>query len=142
MKKILVSISVVLVLLCGETSARWYYISDGQRDPREVLLGFSRGVSNFTTTPQEHDVRVEFAGTPGNNITFVHVSIFPTISYAYWTTVGYYDYFWIQIHTPPTTTYLTAEIYVYGFPPTPGAQAKPEIPEHEAKLSTFYNDEN
>ncbi|GAB0090893.1 hypothetical protein DMENIID0001_056690 [Sergentomyia squamirostris] len=142
MKKILLFISVVLVLLCGETCARWYALRTGRRDPGEVLLGFSRGASNFTTTPQEHDVRLEFDGTPGNNITFVHVNIFPGFSYAVYSTIGYYDYFWIQIYTPPTTTYLTAEIYVYGFPATPGAQAKPEIPEHEAKISTFYNDEN
>ncbi|GAB0090895.1 hypothetical protein DMENIID0001_056710 [Sergentomyia squamirostris] len=141
MGKILISTSVVLLLLLGQTCAWYWNIVIGNRDPNDVLLGFTRGASNFTTTPQEHDLRLHFDGTPGNNITFVHVSIFPDYYFAYYPSLGQYYDFWIHIHMS-NTTYLTAEMYVYGFPPTPGAQVEPEKPQHEAILTTIYNDKN
>ncbi|GAB0090892.1 hypothetical protein DMENIID0001_056680 [Sergentomyia squamirostris] len=142
MKKILVSISVVLVLLLCETGARrWDYISTGQRNPGDALLGFIRGASNFTTSPQVHDILLHFDGTPGNNITFVHVSMFPSYHFARYLVLGQFDFFYMEIHSPDTT-YLTAEMYVYGFPPSPGVKVEPMKPQHEPILTTVYNDKN
>lgn len=73
--------SAIIVLACVVGVFGSTYISIGNRVPGEYLLGFVQNSTTYTPNPQNHTTQLFFQGTPGNNITFVHVNIFPVRKY-------------------------------------------------------------
>ncbi|GAB0090891.1 integral component of membrane [Sergentomyia squamirostris] len=115
----------------------------GNRVPGEIFLGFKENATINTATPQTHEVHVFFQGVPGNNITFVDVRMFPGFNRLRFPVLGQQSHnFWIDVCLE-NTTYLNANMYIYGFNPTltgePGSLKSSELYADSPSMITLTN---
>ncbi|XP_055700234.1 uncharacterized protein LOC129799950 [Phlebotomus papatasi] len=133
--------SVLIFLMCAVAAFGQTYIGIGRIVPGQNVLGFADNSTVVTSTPQSHSVRLHFHGTPGNNITFVHVNVFPGWSSFSYPTLGQFDDFWIDVALS-STTQLGANIIVYGFNATSSTRTVFKEPIENPKMVTIMNVEN
>uniref|UniRef100_A0A7G3B9S2 Secreted protein n=1 Tax=Lutzomyia longipalpis TaxID=7200 RepID=A0A7G3B9S2_LUTLO len=135
--KFFLSVIIFGLFVAAVVGQRW--IGIGERQPGETLLGFIED-SSISVTPQNHTFQLFYQGVPGNVISYVYVNIDPKYSRVQFPVLGQFYDFWITIFLT-NTTYLSANMYVYGFLPGLHEKKNFELPVQEPDIITLNGDD-